>query len=99
MRNLRGIAFGTMFLYLAQMKQLTQTTDSHNNRLNEASLQQMYEAMLTEIQQMNLVSRDKKNLIAMLHRYRSAWNSYINRIKVREGNTRSAKYPRRTIED
>jgi hypothetical protein len=56
----------------------------HFNKVNEASLQQTYEAMLAEIQQMNLGARDKKKLIAMLQKYRSAWNSYINTIKPRE---------------
>jgi hypothetical protein len=61
--------------------------NSHIHRVNEASLQQTYEEMLTEIQQMNLDARDEKKLIALLQKYRSAWNSYINTIKPRESRT------------
>lgn len=63
--------------------------NSRINKVNEASLQQTYEAILKEIQQMKLSSHDEKNLIAMLQKYRSAWNSYINRIKPRESRTTS----------
>jgi hypothetical protein len=61
--------------------------NSRTNRVNEALLQQTYEAILKEIQQMKLNPRDEKKLIAMLQKYRSAWNSYINRIKPRESRT------------
>jgi hypothetical protein len=63
--------------------------NSRTNRVNEASLQQTYEEILKEIQQMKLSPRDEKKLIAMLQKYRSAWNSYINRIKPRESRTAS----------
>jgi hypothetical protein len=58
--------------------------NSRTNRVNEASLQQTYEAILKEIQQMNLSPSDEKKLVAILQKYRSAWNSYINRIQPRE---------------
>jgi hypothetical protein len=58
--------------------------NSRTNKVNEASLQQTYEAILKEIQQMKLSPRDENKLIAMLQKYRSEWNSYINRIKPRE---------------
>lgn len=61
--------------------------NSQIHRVNEAHLQQTYEAMLAEIQQMNLDPRDEKKLIAMLLKYRSAWNSYINTIKPRHSRT------------
>jgi hypothetical protein len=54
----------------------------HFNKVSEASLQRMYEEMITEIQEMKLNGADKKSLIAMLLKYRSAWNSYINTIKM-----------------
>jgi len=55
------------------------------NRINEESLQQTFEAMLKEIKQIKLDAAEKKKLIAMLLKYRSAWNSYINMIKSRHG--------------
>lgn len=58
-------------------------SEPNANRVNEESLQQTFEAMLTEIKRMKLDSRDKKNLISMLLKYRSAWNSYINMMKSR----------------
>jgi hypothetical protein len=57
--------------------------NSSNNKINEGSLQQTYEAILKEIQQMKLGPLNEKKLIAMLQKYRSAWNTYINRIKPR----------------
>lgn len=53
------------------------------NRANEESLQQTYEAMLNEINHIKLDAGEKKKLIAMLLKYRSAWNSYVNMIKSR----------------
>ncbi|MBI1804566.1 MAG: hypothetical protein HY033_02745 [Ignavibacteriae bacterium] len=54
------------------------------NRINEESLQRTFEAMLTEIKRMKLDAGDKKKLIAMLIKYRTAWNSYINRVNPRQ---------------
>ncbi|HEV8538942.1 MAG TPA: hypothetical protein VGR15_08500 [Bacteroidota bacterium] len=54
------------------------------NRENEESLQRTFEAMLGEIKQLKLDAGEKKKLIAMLMKYRTAWNSYINRIKPRQ---------------
>ena len=63
--------------------------DSSTNRINESSLQQTYEVILKEIQQMKLSPPEEKKLIAMLQKYRSAWNVYINRIKPRKSRTAS----------
>jgi len=60
------------------------------NKVDEASLQQTYEAILKEIQQMKLSPRNEKKLIAMLQKYRSAWNSYINRIKPRKAGSENS---------
>jgi hypothetical protein len=51
------------------------------NRLNEESLQQTYEEMLKEFKRMRLDAGEKKKLIAMLLKYRSAWNSYLSIVK------------------
>jgi hypothetical protein len=64
------------------MKSITQS-EPPANRVNEKSLQQTFEAMLEEIKQIRLDAEEKKKLIAMLLKYRSAWNSYINTIKSR----------------
>ena len=55
------------------------------NRLNEESLQLTFEEMLKEIKRINLDAGEKKKLIAMLLKYRSAWNSYLNLVKSRHG--------------
>ena len=68
------------------------------NRDNEESLQRTFEAMLAEIKRMKLDPEEKKKLIAMLIKYRTAWNSYINRIKPRQSRTEmhSERMKRRT---
>ncbi len=69
------------------------------DRSNEESLQQTFEAMLAEIKRMKFNEGEKKKLIAMLIKYRTAWNSYINRIKPRQSraemNSRKIKRGRR----
>lgn len=64
------------------MKSIT-PSEPHANRVIEESLQQTFEAMLKEIKQIRVDAGEKKKLIAMLLRYRSAWNSYVNMIKSR----------------
>jgi len=64
------------------MKPIT-PSEPPTNRVNEESLQRTFEAMLKEIKQSTLVPAEKKELIAMLQKYRSAWNSYVNMIKSR----------------
>ena len=59
-------------------------SEQHANRNNEVSLQQTFEAMLAEIRRMKLPEGETKKLIDMLMKYRSAWNSYVNRIKPRQ---------------
>lgn len=59
-------------------------SDQHANRNNEVSLQHTFEAMLAEIRRMKLPEGETKKLIDMLMKYRSAWNSYVNRIKPRQ---------------
>lgn len=70
-------------------------SEPNANRINEESLQQTFEAMLAEIKRMNLHEGEKKKLISMLIKYRTAWNSYINRIKPRQSraeiNTRRTR--------
>lgn len=59
-------------------------SDPPVNRDNEESLQRTFETMLAEIKRMKLDEGEKKKLIALLIKYRTAWNSYMNRIKPRQ---------------
>ena len=62
------------------------------NRNNEESLQRTFEAMLAEIKRMKLDAEEKKKLISLLIEYRTAWNSYMNRIKPRNGRNRLSSW-------
>ena len=55
------------------------------HRISEKLLQQTFEAMLEEINRIKLDAAEKKELIAMLQNYRSAWNGYVRMIKSRQG--------------
>jgi hypothetical protein len=41
--------------------------------------------MLKEIKRIKVDAGEKKKLIAMLLKYRSAWNSYLNIVKSKRG--------------
>ena len=62
-------------------------SDPPLNRDNEESLQRTFEAMLSEIKKMKIDPDEQKRLIGMLIKYRTAWNSYINRIKPRKSSS------------